>query len=383
MLVIKQRVATKRRIAIVALFGAAVVLGAGLLMYFTEGEDVAESMVLKLDARGRQVVWSPDGKILAVVMIYEPLIFGKKERALQLWDLEQGEESAPLARSTLKGWFGSVVFSPDGKTIAATVTEGPRRVGDTLMIESGVKYWDANTLALKQTLGSGGQSHPQCIAFSPDGKLLAAGDPGSKSVELRNAETGSLERTLDTGEAQPWSLVFSPDGKTLVVGGLKDDRTLESFKDVNLVSGEIQWWDTQTWTLKRVVKQDKDASTVAFSADGKLLASGGLGHVVQLWDAETGVLIHSLQGLSSGTRSVAISPDSQTVAAGGKDGKIRLWDVQTGKLKAVLKGRGWGLFGGSEIYSVAFSPDGKTLASASQDQTVRLWKMPAWASGNP
>src|SRR5262249_1713233 len=163
----------------------------------TEDKDAALSKVLRLPAKGRQVVWSPDGKRLAVVMIYEPLIFGKKERVVQLWDLA---ESAPSARSMLKGlWIGEVAFSPDGKTIAATGTEGPRRIGNTLIMEGVLKLWDTETLALKQTLGLGDQAHWSCLAFSPDGRLVAAGNHGKRIVKLWNAETGALERSLNTG----------------------------------------------------------------------------------------------------------------------------------------------------------------------------------------
>jgi WD40 repeat protein len=232
-----------------------------------------------------------------------------------------------------------------------------------------VKLWDAKTLALKQTLGPDGQSQPHGLAFSPDGTLLAVGDPSKKAIELRNVETGSLERTLDTAQTRPLSLVFSPDGKTLIVFG-----QIVLGNQNGEISGAVQLWDARTWTMKHVLKQGLYVNTVAVSANGKLLASGG--DRIQLWNAQTGSLIHSLEGLESGTRSVAISPDSQTVAAGGRDGKVLLWDAQSGQLKKVLKAPGWGLPGGSEIYSVAFSPDGKTLAAASQDQTVRLWKMP-------
>jgi WD40 repeat protein len=359
--VMKAIFATKRRIAVTVLLAASVVLGVGLLTYFM---DAASSEVLKLDGRGRVVTWSPDGKTLAVVTKVEKFFLGYKYRgngnAIKLWDVDTGKVREFLAESTQPGLaFGQVVFSLDGRTIAAAAKDV-------------VEVWDAKTLDVKQTLG--GNSQLVCVAFSPDGKLVAAGDPSNKSVKLWNAETGSLERTLDSGEAQPWSVVFSPDGKTLVVGGLKDDRAFQSGNDVTLVSGQVQFWDAQTWTLKHVLKPEKYVNTVAFSANGKLLASGG--DLVQLWDAEKGELIHSLKGLGSGTRSVAFSPDSLTVAAGGKDGKVRLWDVQTGNPKAALKERGWGLFGASEIYSLAFSPDGKILASASQDQAVHLWRMP-------
>jgi WD40 repeat protein len=266
------------------------------------------------------------------------------------------------------------------KTIAARVTNGPQRTGNTIIIEDVLNLWDAETLTLKQTLGLGDQSHWTCLAFSADGRLVAAGDAGRKIVNLWNAQTGSLERTLDTGQAQSWSVAFSTDGKTLVVGGERDDRTPDSFKDVSLVSGQLQLWDAQTWTLKHVLKQENYVSGVAISPNGKLLASAGRG--VLLWDAQTGERILALPGLNSPTRTVAFAPDGLTIAAGAKDGKVRLWDVQTGRLKATFKGAGLGWLGASEIFSIAFSPDGKTLAAASQDQTVRLWKMPQAAADN-
>jgi WD40 repeat protein len=294
--------------------------------------------------------------------------FDRRGSAIRLWDVEKGQVKQTLAESTEKGLaFQQVVFSADGKTIAATVDEKrivirPNGGGECQGWEV-VKIWDAKTLALKHTLGN---EYPLVsLALSADGKLVAAGNPSKKTVNVWDARMGKLERTIEIGEAQPWSLAFSSDSKLLAIGGQKEDH-----------SGQVQLWDAQNWKQKHVLKHDKYVNTVAFSANGKVLASGSGDDLVQLWDAQKGERIRSLKGVRHGTRCVAFSPDGQTIAAGWSDGTVRLWDVQSGELKKTLKGHT------DAIYSLAFSPDGKTLASTSQDETVRFWPINQAAAGD-
>ncbi len=107
---------------------------------------------------------------------------------------------------------------------------------------------------------------------------------------------------------------------------------------------------------------------VAFSPDGKLLASAGQeGHII-LWDANTHQIIHEFLGIIGAMNTVAFGPDGQLLASGGTDGMLYLWDVQTGESV------GDALYDHTDsIWRLAFSPDGKMLASASQDQTLILW----------
>jgi WD40 repeat protein len=116
---------------------------------------------------------------------------------------------------------------------------------------------------------------------------------------------------------------------------------------------------------------------VAFSPDGKTLASGGEGlnrkGEVKLWEVATGQENATLKAHASHVMAVAFSPDGKLLASGGTSsvgadsGEVKIWDAATGQLKATLRGHA------RPVVSVAFSPDGETLASGSYDSTIRLW----------
>ncbi|MEH2135366.1 WD40 repeat domain-containing protein, partial [Nostoc sp.] len=110
-------------------------------------------------------------------------------------------------------------------------------------------------------------------------------------------------------------------------------------------------------------------NSVAFSLDGKTIASASTDKTVKLWDAATGQLITILKGHSDAVNSVAFSLDGKTIASASTDKTVKLWDVATGKSISTLKGHSEGVWG------VAFSPNDKTIASASGDKTVKLWKV--------
>ncbi len=160
-------------------------------------------------------------------------------------------------------------------------------------------------------------------------------------------------RTLKGHKDAARSVAFSPDGKLIASGSY--DKT-------------IRLWNVSTGQCLRTLRGHTGSIfSVAFSPDGELIAGGSNDKTVRLWNAKNGRLLRTLEGHTDWIWSVAFSPDGALIASGSHDETIRLWEVATGRLLRTLGGHT------GFILSVAFSPDGKLIASGSRDKTIRLW----------
>ncbi len=195
------------------------------------------------------------------------------------------------------------------------------------------------------------------VAFSPDGKMLASGTHGSRTVKLWDVETGKNTVTLLKPEpAEVRSLAYSPDGKFLATAGWQKD---------------IHVWDVEGEKIAGTLGAAKLTSTIAFSADGKTLASGDDDKTIRLWDVEKFKLRATLEDV--GTNCIAFSSDGTTLASIGDRNSVILWNTKTLKRTTTLQGHK------ERGYAVAFSGDGKVLASGGADKTIKLWDV---ATGN-
>ncbi|MBL8191642.1 MAG: WD40 repeat domain-containing protein [Acidobacteria bacterium] len=272
------------------------------------------------------VVFAPDGKTLASASF---------DKTIKLWDIKSRQNFL-----TLKGHEAqvlSVAFAPNGRLLASGSSDAT------------IKLWDTKTWQNFATL-KGHESVVRSVAFSPDSQILAS-TSYDHTIRIWNTYSGQLLNTLKGHEAPVWSVAFAPDGKTLASAGWDN---------------VIKLWDTHSGQLQNTLRgHESSVYSVAFSPDGKTIASAG-GFEFKLWHTPNGKLLRTFEVRYILT-ALAFAPNGKTIATASNDKTIKLLDGRTGRNIVTLKGHE------SAVNSVAFSPDGKTLASASADNTVKLW----------
>jgi WD40 repeat protein len=301
------------------------------------------------------LAFAADGRTLAS---------GSADGTAKLWRLDAPEQAWRVG-----GPIHSLACSSDGKWLAV----GQLR---------GAQLRDARTGQVRHTLrghsaktGVGAMKNVTRVAFAPDGRTLATGGFDSL-VKLWDVATGTERCTLVGRPTKPasrhqivGSLTFSPDGGLLVAG----------FGHANLfnVSGHehvVKVWQVSSGQEVCILEGHRNTvPALAFTPDGKLLATASHDGTVKLWEVGSWREVRTLTAPGSHNRvqAMAVSADGRTLATGGEDGAVRLWDVTTGTERGTLRGHTLSVAG------LAYARDGRTLASASWDRTVRLWHLPS------
>ncbi|CAM5626529.1 Novel STAND NTPase 1 domain-containing protein OS=Streptomyces tendae OX=1932 GN=GUR47_20980 PE=4 SV=1 [Streptomyces tendae] len=345
------------------------------------------------------VAFSPDGAMLAV---------SSADSTASLWNVSDpsypSQIGVPLAGGS--GEMYALGFSPDGRTLATgsgdskvrlwslPTSDVIGRIGTfrpdghvlaTAARDGRVRLWNVTNPARPVSLSAPfapagpGESDLRSLVFSPDGDTLAV----LEADTLRLWDVTDPARptahgppvALNTRYAGPDTLAFSPDGRTLATA--YDDRT-------------VQLWNTDDPSSPRRLGRPLTGhtgyvNTLAFSPDGRTLASGGADDAVRLWNVTDPAHATRLGAPRTGhlgpVNVLAYSPDGHTLASGSDDGTVRLWNVtepgETSGAATTLAGHT------DSVTSLTFGQDGSTLASGANDNTVRLWNVTGPAEATP
>ena len=291
------------------------------------------------------VAFSADGK--SVVMLAE-------DGDVSLCDVPSGKVKARYGPSTDGRKCLSAAISPDGKRIALGESI-PAREGkgeDAKMFEAGV--FSVYTATFNETIaGMTDMSPIVALAFSPDGKRVAAGCKDGK-VRIRDADTGLPLLSPGRGQgAGITAVAFSPDGKVFASAGA--DKSVVLF---DAATGK---------TLLRLDVQSAAVTTLMFSADGRRLLAGYQDGSASLWDATTGKEMRKFAAAGrKSVRAAAFSSNGALIVIGNEDATVSLWNVQTGKQVRSFEADKKGIIG------VAFLPSLRVVTIGANGE-IKMW----------
>jgi eukaryotic-like serine/threonine-protein kinase len=301
----------------------------------------------------QRAVYSPDGKLLAS---------GDRDGKIILWNALTGEKLKGLEAT----YVNDLVFTADSNWLVSAGLGGKGGMVRLWDLRSILKPGDARHVDPRVLLDQKEQCYK--VVLSPDGKRLAVGCVAlaghHSQVKLLEFPAGREVFSLQTTHEMVLAVAFSSDGKQIVTGTGGQGESLDKSP------GTVQVWDAKTGEEIRHLKGHKGyVNAVAFSRDGKLLASAGTDRTIFLWDTSTFGEIAKMRGHAAVITSLAFRPsDGNEVATADELGEVKVWDAAAREERFTLRGHT------AAVYSVAYHPDGHRLVSAGMDRVVRIWE---------
>jgi WD40 repeat protein len=292
---------------------------------------------------------SGDGRFLA---------FSRPDRTVAIWDVVNHRRHHQLDSFDLAIW--GLTFSPNGRLL---VTASDYQV----------KVWDVATGICQRSLGSQRYSL-KCLTFDSESTRLITGHDDTLLRSWQVNVAGAFARrprSLRGHSASVRSVAASPGGHWLASSG--EDRTIRLWQTGSPSDPALPRSDASRGSMltARILTDDlvAPATSLAFSEDGRWLASGGEDPLVRLWSLDLPQPQEMrLAGHTGSITALAFGPNGQLIS-GSRDRTLRLWQVSDGQCLQVLAGHQ------SQVHGVSLSPDGQRLLSASRDGTVRWWHL--------
>jgi WD40 repeat protein len=290
---------------------------------------------------GWALAFAPDGEQLAYWLGGSPAL-------IRIQDTATGRQERVLECS--RNAANRLAFSPDGKLLAAAG------------VAERLRLWDVETgEELYREAGPHDTQHTLC--FSPDGRRLALCGP-EKSVVLWDVAGKRVVQRFPLEQQADW-IAFTPDGKSLLA---RQECGLFA-NPARLGPRWCRAWDTETGKLQFEFEVDRGGAELpALSPDGRTLAAPQ-GHGLRRWDITLGREIAAAPGHTAAVDRVAVSSDGRQAASAGRDGFVRLWQLRTGaEVRAIP-------FGTRPCLTLAFAPDGRRILAGVADRLL------AWDAG--
>lgn len=297
---------------------------------------------------GQQVgsaAFSSDGRLLATSTLkIDPMTQMAQEGQVKLWDLESGKLVRKFTVPEVA--VGALAIAPGNRLLASAWFDGV------------IRLWDVNSGKEIRQLRFHQSDNPEepiqasnvCLAFSPDGKLLATREP-----RLPMPDDDEMELYEVVSRIRLWEVASGKVRRQLEFKGLPTERT-----------NQRVLFNRFAFAVNDLIDEGNDAGTMIFSPDGKSLVLPSY-ETIHLFNVTTGREVRRFGGHQVNAGTATFSPDGRMIAAGTFDGAVRVWEVATGTVLCEFGGHR------NTVHSVVFSGDGKQLATGGADTTSLVW----------